>query len=131
MNKYHVREFETYYPELVDLVESYADGDPWELIVKFKDGRIFSYYALEQNLRELPKEDSDEEIVRQEFGIRLRRKMYLKEMLQVDLSEATGIPQSQLSNYIQGKRLPTFASLIKIAKALDCPLDYFQVFRKF
>lgn len=43
-----------------------------------------------------------------------------KNVTQDDVSSATGIGQDALSLYEQGKRMPTFASVLKLA-------DYYQV----
>lgn len=132
MNEYRIKEFEMYYPEFVDEVEEYLDGDPWELIIKLKDGKVLSYYTPEKSLRYIPvEEECDDETFKEEFGIRLRRKMERAGFLQTTFAEATGIPRPQINNYLNGKRVPSIQTLIKMAAVLKCPLDYFQVFRKF
>lgn len=133
INEYLIKQFEMYYPWYVDKVDEYLlDEIRGELIIRLKDGTLMSYYPPEKDLRDIPVPgECDEETIREEFGIRLYRRMMRFGILQSDLSKTTGIPQSQLSNYVNGKRMPSFSNLIKIAEALNCDLDYFQIFRKF
>ena len=49
--------------------------------------------------------------------------MYIKGITQSELSNCTDIPQYLISDYIRGKRTPSFYNVDKIAKALDCSVD--------
>lgn len=133
VDEYVIKEFETHHPQFKYKVTEYQEGEPFELIIKLDDGTVWSYYVLDKTIRRLPSDSDidDDNKCKREFGILLHHMMCRKGFLQNDLSEATGIPQSQLSNYINGKSLPNIINLIRIAKALNCSMDDFQIFRKF
>lgn len=132
-DEYLIKDFEMRYPHLCKNITEYRQGEPFELIAKLNDGKVLSYYAPDDLIRYLPSDSDidDEEKCKQEFGIRLQHAMHKAGLLQYELAEATGIPQSRLSTYINGKMLPSFMNLMKIAKALGCSMDDFQIFRKF
>jgi DNA-binding XRE family transcriptional regulator len=44
---------------------------------------------------------------------------------QPDIAKSTGLTQSQLSNYEQGKMLPSLLAAIAICDMFDISLDYF------
>ena len=133
VDEYLIKEFEMHYPHICKNIIEYQQGDPFELIAKLNDGKVLSYYAPDDLIRYLPSDSDidDEEKCKQEFGIRLQHAIHKAGLLQYELAEAIGMPQSQLSNYINGKKLPGFMSLMKITKALGCSMDDFQIFRKF
>lgn len=132
-DEYLIKDFEMHYPHLCDDIVEYQRGEPFELIAKLNDGRVLSYYMPDDLIRYLPSESDmdDEEKCKREFGIRLRHAMHKAGLLQYELAEATGIPQSRLSTYINGKMLPSFMNLMKITQALGCSMNDFQIFRKF
>ena len=53
----------------------------------------------------------------------LKKLMIEREMTAADISRKTGITQATLSRYINGKRIPKINSVIKIAKALNVPIE--------
>lgn len=125
MDEYLHKAFTMYFPFIArDTVECY-EGGPDELIAKLKDGRIYSYYNLHHTIRLLPKDDEsfDEAKCREEFGIRLYRIMERKGITQADLSKRTGIAQGNISNYTNGKKLPSFYTADKIARAIGCSIE--------
>lgn len=132
-DEYLIKDFEMHYPHLRDGIVEYQRGEPFELIAKLDDGRVLSYYMPDNLIRYLPSDSDidDEDKCKREFGIRLQHAMHKAGLLQYELAEATGIPQSQLSNYINGKKLPGFMSLMRITQALGCSMNDFQIFRKF
>ena len=117
--------FKKQFPCFADHAVEYRKKGPFELIVKLGDGHVISYYDTEQGIRRLPSDDSrlTEEECREEFGIRLYRLMYNKGVTQPELSEMTGITQSNISNYITGRKTPSFYTVDKIARALDCSIE--------
>jgi transcriptional regulator with XRE-family HTH domain len=54
--------------------------------------------------------------------------MALEGISQCELSERTGITQPSISDYMNGKKLPSFYTVDKIAKALGCSVDAFRYF---
>ena len=118
--------FKRYFPLLEpEVVDYHVNGDLDMMVVKLKDGSSLVYDDYTNAIRNLPSDDRSmtEKEYRREFGMRLRRIMNLKGMTQEQLSMATGIQQSQLSNYINGKTSPSFYNVDKIARALDCRTD--------
>lgn len=117
--------FKNQFPCFADRAVEYREKGPFELVVKLDDGHVISYYDTEQGIRRLPSDDSrlTEEECREEFGIRLYRIMYDKGVTQSELSEMTGITQSNISNYITGRKTPSFYTVDKIARALDCSIE--------
>ena len=69
-----------------------------------------------------------EQQCREEFSIRLKRLMYRQGVTQKELSEETGISEMTISNYMNGKRTPSFYNVDKISKALKCSIDIFRYF---
>ena len=120
---YH--DFSLYFPGVADITLDYYTIGLYELVVRTEEGEIFSYNDIDRTLRILPSDpDSlDEDEFRTEFSIRLKRMMYIKGITQSELSNYTDIPQYLISDYIRGKRTPSFYNVDKIAKALDCSVD--------
>ena len=54
---------------------------------------------------------------------KLRKIMAIKKVNQKRLSEETGISQSLISRYMNGKAVPSILNVMKIAKVLECSLD--------
>ena len=57
------------------------------------------------------------------FTMNLKKLMIEREMTAADISRKTGMTQATLSRYINGKRIPNINSVIKIAKALNVPIE--------
>lgn len=122
---YIYENFKLYYPNLAEKVVKYKETDKLEMIIELDDGSTVIFDDINDTIRYLPtdREEMTDEDYDREFGIRLRRLMLRSEMNQPALSSKTGITQSTLSTYINGKASPTIRKAIKIAKALDCSVD--------
>jgi transcriptional regulator with XRE-family HTH domain len=57
------------------------------------------------------------------FGDRLRELRSKREITQVMLADATGIPQNHISSIERGMKLPNLVTMIRLASALDCKLS--------
>lgn len=57
------------------------------------------------------------------FTMNLKKLMIEREMTAADIARKTGMTQATLSRYINGKRTPKINSVIKIAKALNVPIE--------
>lgn len=57
------------------------------------------------------------------FTMNLKKIMIEREMTAADIARKTGMTQAALSRYINGKRTPNLNSVIKIAKALNVPIE--------
>ena len=53
----------------------------------------------------------------------LKKLMIERKMTAADISRKTGMTQAALSRYINDKRNPRLNSVIKIAKALNVPIE--------
>lgn len=60
------------------------------------------------------------------FGKKLSMIMKAKGLTEAELAERTGLTQPQLSDYISGKRIPSYYIIDRIARALDCSTDEFR-----
>ena len=125
-NDYTYRNFSMRYPDIAkDVVEIHYGENKLNLYMELKDGTRLAFYECDDSIGYLPKDESSmtEEECRKEFGIRLSRLMRFKGIMQSELSELTGITQASISQYINGKKSPTFYTVDKIARALDCSLE--------
>lgn len=127
-SEYTYDNFKAYFPFIErDVVECKSFG-PFDLLVKLKDGTAYSYSDLEHSIRKIPTDANEmtEQECRREFGYRLAQRLRLKGMTYEDLSKRTGISVNTIYNYISGKVSPTFYKVDRIARALDCSIDYFR-----
>ena len=125
--EYMLGELKEDYPHIHSRVIEVMVINAHEIIIWLNDERIFSYYVHDSELIELPRRGSnitDEEYAYL-FGINLRRIMNRKGLMQEDLTEMTGIPQSMLSRYFTGKACPSANKVRTIAIALECSMDDF------
>ena len=118
----------SYFPSLAEEVVDYRKENQFELYVRTRDGDSYIFDDGDKTIRRLPNNSRDltEIECRNEFGRRLRKMMFRKNVTQIELSERTGISQTLLSRYIMGKSNPGFYNVDKIAKALDCSVDDFR-----
>ena len=118
-----------YFPDIVqDGVSFEKTFDPNELKITLNNGSKFLYDDIDYTIRKLPtdRDNMSNHQIKREFGLRLKKIMYRRDITQEELSEKTGITQAMLSRYICGKALPGFSSVDKIAKALGCSVDEFR-----
>ena len=116
-----------YFPTVMaDAIECEEAG-PFELVIKRSNGSLWSYYGLNNTMRQLPSNSNEmtESDVRREFAIRLNRMMQLRGMSQKELSERTGVSVYSINKYLNKKVTPSLYAVDKIAKALDCSMDDF------
>ena len=125
MNEYLYKNFSMLYPDVVKDVVHIQEGNDFDLYMELKDGSKVAFYDSDETLRYLPKDESSltEEECRKEFGIRLSRLMRRKGIMQSELSELTGITQASISQYINGRKSPSFYTVDKIARALNCSIE--------
>jgi len=66
---------------------------------------------------------TDARTERELLGSRIRQWRQRRHLSQSELAERSGVTQSTLSNYENGKREPAVSILIHIAEVLDVSLD--------
>lgn len=124
--------FEYYFPSFAkDAVASYTGSNrPSELIVRLSDGSFILYDDDEQTVRNLPNDlhNMSKKEYTKEFSYRLRKMLQTEGVSQQELSDWTGIAQSNISKYIRGVICPSFYIVDKIAKALGCSTDQFRYY---
>lgn len=120
--------FKLHFPYIEEDVVEYHQLKTGELIIHLDDGVTIMYDDLDNTIRVLPEDPSKlsrYEFAR-EFGLRFRRMASYKGVTQFDLVILTGIQQSLLSDYMNGKKVPSFYNVDKIARALDCSVEEFR-----
>ena len=122
---YLIENFKRYYPRLYAEAVEFIGCDWDELIILLDDGTRLLYDDHEHSFRAIPTDYNElsEEECRREFGRRLYKILRVKGVTQTELAEMTGIPGPMISNYIRGKRSPSFYKVDKIAKALQCSIE--------
>ncbi len=120
-----MKDLEIYFPSEWRRTVDYWEYRTYELAIRLDDGGLFIYDHMNKTLRRVPKYGKrlTEDERKNEFGQRLRRIMYSKGMTQDDLSKATGISQTMISQYISGKVNPSFTKVDMICEVLDCTMD--------
>ena len=75
-------------------------------------------------MRRIPSsEEMTEELYKKEFGRKLRRLLFIKGLTQEDIADMVGSSQDRISRYMNGKSMPGFFMVERLAKALDCPIE--------
>ena len=123
--EYIFDEFKDLYPSMVENVMNIFQHGPYGIIVKLYDGKVFEFYILDKTFRQLPSSSegmSDEERMKL-FGDNLYRIMYRKGVSQEELSKEIGITQTMFSRYVTGKSSPSFYTVEKIIKYLNCSYE--------
>lgn len=125
MSKGVYKNLESYFPYIARDAIDYHEGLDDELIAELEDGSFILYDDLDKSIRNLPSspDELSEADFKREFGLRLRKIMNRKFISQIELSEKTGISRIVLNNYINGRNMPSFYNLVKIAKSLKCSVD--------
>ena len=92
--------------------------------IEYEDGIIEEYNSLDGYCRDVTGKlfKPDEESEEHDFSRRLYEKMRDKGFDQDMLAKESGVSQSMISNYLNGKSSPRLDKLEKIARALECPV---------
>lgn len=116
------------FPFIAEKAIDWCKSSEYDITVRLEDGSIFLYDDMEGSIRKLPSDSRSltKEECDREFGERLMRMMRRKIITQAELSERTGLDQAQISRYLNGKNSPSFYIVDKIAKALNCSVEYFR-----
>lgn len=114
-----------YFPDLLGEIV-HAREYVYLMLLLETNSKYDYFYNLTNNvLIPIPKDDKnlDKESFRQIFGVLLRRALECSGLTQEELSEKTGIPQPNISDYLYGKHFPSFYQIDKMAKAMNCSVD--------
>ena len=115
------------YPWIIKHIVDIRERTDGYYLIKMDDGEWLRYDELECKIESLYKllhpEDMTEPQWREYFAKTLRRKLLLKNMTQVELSNKTGIGIVTINSYARAKSIPNIFSLHKLAVALDCSIN--------
>lgn len=96
--------------------------NPFELLIKYPDGTVKVYDDSNRSIRIIyfDQENISDEAWKKEFARRVKWKMRRKGYTQEELAEELGTTQAMISGYLNGKNIPSFRFVTKLAKILDC-----------
>ena len=108
-----------------ELIEPYGIS---EFLITLNDGRKLIFDRDDNSIHKLFDRNSDisDEDFKKEFARRLRRRLWHTSMNQEELAERIEISQAQISKYLNGKALPSFLIMDKLARILKCKIDDFM-----
>lgn len=124
-DKYVLRNLEWNFPQLFREADEIRDYGPLEVLILKNGERPIVYDDLNKFCRTLPRDACmmSENECRNEFGIRMRKRMQIKGINQFELADRSGISQGTISNYANGTRTPNIYNAIKIADVLGCSIE--------
>lgn len=115
--------FKMYYPSIAEQAVSYKQKSIYVIFVTLHDGSVIEYNDLMNSFRTVVPYDGSEESWKREFAHRLVEQMVDNGFDQSYLSEASGVSQQSISNYIHRKTMPTGFVIDKLARALHCEVS--------
>ena len=123
MNNTIFDRFKMYYPSIAEQAVSYKQKSSYVIFVTLHDGSVIEYNDLMNSFRTVVPYDGSEESWKREFAHRLVELMVDNGFDQSYLSEASGVSQQSISNYIHRKTMPTGFVIDKLARALHCEVS--------
>ena len=108
--------------------DCWVSGDR-EITVLTYDGKVFKYddvakcCSAYKTLEDMMRPPANEDEWRRKFSFKLYRTMMAKLKSQEDLAYESGLSQSVISKYMNGKSTPSVYKLQKIADALGCSVS--------
>ena len=124
MNSY-MHQVYLYFPDLLGEVVHAREYVQFMLLLETNTKYDYFYNITNNVLIPIPKDDKnlDKESFRRIFGVLLRRALERSGLTQEELSQKTGIPQPNISDYLYGKHFPSFYQIDKMAKAMNCSVE--------
>ena len=126
--KFNIEYFMNQHPMIKEEeIESYMYVSPYDIFIKFKDGRKYIYDQTRNYLRPILYKHYEltEEEFKKEFSIRLRSYMSRHYITQEDMAKRIGTGQTMLYRYSNGLVLPSIYKMQLIANVLGYPLESF------
>ena len=122
-------EFSERMPEYAGQTVRYQSFNGIDLQLEFENGMAMMFDSWSGLFRFIGYgENYTDEEFSIEFGHRLRTIMRRNGIGQETLANITGISRTMISFYLNGKSVPSFYNVDKIAKALRCSTDEFRYF---
>lgn len=121
----YIHQVYLYFPDLLGEVVRVREYVQFMLLLETNTKYDYFYNITNNVLIPIPKDDKnlDKESFRRIFGVLLRRALECSGLTQEELSEKTGIPQPNISDYLYGKHFPSFYQIDKMAKAMNCSVE--------
>lgn len=126
--KFNMKYFMNQHPMIKEEeIESYMYVSPYDIFIKFKDGRKYIYEQLENNLRPVYFKNNmiTEEQFKKEFSHRLCTYMNRHCISQEEMAKRIGTSQTMLYRYCNGLVLPSVYKIQLIANVLVYPFESF------
>lgn len=117
------------FPGLAEITTEWKSIGMGEIRVTLEDGDEYIYDSMDQTLIPLRRNGfTDEERWLNEFGRRLKKKMYMRGITQTEVAERCGVTQATVSKYLSGRSMPSAYAIKQIAGLLNCsPDDLFNI----
>ena len=113
--------FQTYVPWLEKEVTACRVVDTSLLLVELRSGKRVLYDDLNTTVEYI--DDLNEEQWRQSFGRHLYRRMLLAGYGQTELARESGLSVTTINKYLNGKALPNFYHVKRLARVLHCDVN--------
>lgn len=129
MNKYEAYElFLMYYPGKERTITDQINIGDNEYMFYINDGRRVRFDAVEHTMSYIKYKDNLtyeelDTIWINEFSRKLKKKLKLNRFTQKDFANEIGVTERTIHNYINGKSIPDYLILRRIARILDCTIE--------
>lgn len=113
-------------PSFRDMVVEYKKLNDYELLTKLDNGSLLLYDDYHGTFRFVPSEYEHgltEEECRREFGRRLRTMIERRGITQREFAIKLNMKEAQLSQYILGRKTPSFYTVTRMVRELCCSMD--------
>ena len=116
-----------YYNVLRSNIEIATNWDDDIIRIKFKDGTVFYYFVLGDEIIWPPMDISDDldERIKSCFGEMLKWKIRRSGIPQGEIAKKLGITEATLSRYVTGKAFPKADTLYELSKIINAPVEIF------
>ena len=136
LNEFELDIFESYCPIIkTEAVRIFRTEDD-QFIAELRDGTATSYdlvlgtsrSAISLEIMMRPKIVNNEADFRKYLSRKIYRTMRKRNLIQIDISDMTGLSNATITKYINGTATPSAYNLLKIANALRCSVEYLLTF---
>lgn len=113
--------------EYISRIKAYSlNWQEASITFQFYDGTYEIFYYMEETWFKIGKLPMSKEKMNEYFGHKLQKYMYMHAMTQHRLAIASGVSQKQISEYINGVRIPNFYTISRFANILHVSTDVFR-----
>lgn len=113
--------------EYISRIKAYSlNSQEASITFQFYDSTYEIFYYMEETWFKIGKLPMSKEKMNEYFGHKLRKYMYMHAMTQHRLAIASGVSQKQISEYINGVRIPNFYTISRFANILHVSTDVFR-----